>query len=136
MICDKDSMRVVFERSNLPKSANIDALYLRDDRCRASYNQTHVFVKTSLKDCGTSYHESDQEMFFSNTLYQRSIRSGGAVITRDHTINFNFTCSYGRKLTVGSLSFLPAKQTLTVSQSRYFSCFEKVVTCNYISCKN
>ena len=116
-------MTAVFERADLPKHVNVDRLYLRNRRCKASYNSTHVFINTPLTGCDTVYKETEQMMFFTNTLSERSqnVPEGG-VITRDYLFKANFTCGYGRKRTVGTFSFEPAQQRLTVNLSKYIWC--------------
>ena len=113
-------MTAVFERADLPKHVNVDRLYLRNRRCKASYNSTHVFINTPLTGCDTVYKETEQMMFFTNTLSERSQNvSGGGVITRNYLFKANFTCSYGRKRTVGTFSFEPAQQQLVVNLSEH-----------------
>ena len=120
VFCKNHVMSAVFVRTDLPKHVNIDHLYLRDRRCKASYNSTHVFINAALTGCGTLYEETEQMMFFTNTLSEKSQKASGAgVITRDYLFNANFTCSYGRKRTVGTFSFEPAQQRLTVNLSKY-----------------
>ena len=118
VICNNDDITIIADRSNLPKSMNVNGLHLLDSRCRANYNQTHVFVKTSLTGCGTRYEETDQTMFFSNVLSEEPYLVTSGVITRNQLVNINFTCSYGRKRTVGSISFQPSRQRLSVSLSK------------------
>ena len=120
VICGNDGITVLAHRSSLPKSTNVNGLHLLDRRCRANYNQTHIFIKTSLTGCGTRYKETDQKVFFSNALSEEpSSFASKDVITRSHLLNVNFTCSYGRKRTVGSFSFQPARQRLSVSLSKW-----------------
>ena len=128
VFCNNDAMTAVFKRADLPKHVNVDQLYLRDVRCKASYNSTHVFINTALTGCGTLYKETEQMMFFTNTLSERSLNApGGAVISRNYLFEANFTCSYGRKRTVGTFSFEPAKQRLFVNLGRYVRCPDSVV---------
>ena len=116
-------MTAVFERADLPKHVNVDPLYLRDHRCQASYNSTHVFINTPLTGCDTLYEETEQMMFFTNTLSEKSTNvSRTGVITRDYLFKAKFTCSYGRKRTVGTFSFEPARQRLAVNLSKYVRC--------------
>ena len=111
--CNNDAMSAVFERTDLPKHVNINNLYLRDRQCKASYNSTHVFINTALTGVSL-YEETQQTMYFSNTLSERSqYASGAGVITRNYLFNANFTCI------VGTFSFEPAQQRLTVYLSKY-----------------
>lgn len=119
VFCDENAMTAVFERADLPKQVNIDRLHLRSRQCRATYNSTHVFIKTPLTSCGTLYEETDQTMFFSNTLSEEpSLLPFGDTVSRNYLFQANFTCSYGRKRTVGTVSFKPARQRLSASLSK------------------
>ena len=109
VFCRKNDITAVLKRSDLPKDVKTGLLHLRDRRCKASYNETHVFITLKLaqqKACGTIYEDKDQTQSYTNSL------SDGDLFFA------NFTCSYERKRTVGSLSFLPAKRRLTVSRSK------------------
>ncbi|XP_028394860.1 ZP domain-containing protein-like [Dendronephthya gigantea] len=115
VFCDKDYMTAVFDGGDLPKHVNIDNLYLRSRYCKASYNSTHVIVKTSLTGCGTVFTKDDQTLYFSNTLSEvEQSYSGSDVITKNYLFKANMTCSYPRKRTVGSFSFDPAKERTLV----------------------
>ena len=118
VFCDSDYMTAVFDRADLPKHLNVDRLYLRSRRCRASYNSTHVIVKTPLTGCGTVFSKDDQTLFFSNVLSEEQNSRAVGVITRDYLFKANLTCAYPRKRTVGSISFEPAKQRMFVNLSK------------------
>ncbi|XP_028394866.1 deleted in malignant brain tumors 1 protein-like [Dendronephthya gigantea] len=118
VFCDNNYMTAVFHRGDLPKHVNIDNLYLRSRSryCKASYNSTHVIVKTSLTGCGTVFSKNEQTLFFTNALSEeRRARGGFGVIARDNLFSASMTCEYSRKQTVGSLSFAPAKEKVFVS---------------------
>ena len=119
MFCDNDHMTAVFDRADLPKHVNIDHLYLRDRYCKADWNSTHVIVKTLLTGCGTVFSKNDQTLFFSNVLSEEGNSSGHGIITRDYLFKANLTCAYPRKRTVGSFSFVPAKQRVFVNVGKY-----------------
>ena len=110
VLCGNDAITAVFDRRDLPNNVSINQLYLRDGRCRATYNSTHVIVRTPLSGCGTVYEEDEQNMFFTNILSETSsfYHSG---ITRDYLFKTKFICCYGRKRTVGGFSFEPARQS-------------------------
>ncbi|XP_028395056.1 ZP domain-containing protein-like [Dendronephthya gigantea] len=117
VFCDKDYMTAVFHRSDLPKNVNVGRLYLqyRSYYCKASYNSTHVIVKTQLTGCGTVVTKDDQTLYFSNSLSEvEQSYSGSGVITRNYLFRANMTCSFPRKRTVGSFSFDPAKERTLV----------------------
>ena len=116
--CDKDWMSLTYERSSLPDYINVDKLALENRSCKASYNKTHIIAKTALNKCGTSSRETEQELIFSNALTTTNIPSDGAIINREKEISLKFTCTYGRFRTVGSFNFLPAKQKLTITESK------------------
>ncbi|XP_028394918.1 uncharacterized protein LOC114519064 [Dendronephthya gigantea] len=115
LFCDKDYMTAVFNREDLSKHVNIDNLYLRSRSryCKASWNSTHVIVKTSLTGCGTVFSKNEQTLFFSNALSEVK-QSHSGVITRNYLFRANMTCSYPRKRTVGPFSFSPAKERTLV----------------------
>jgi hypothetical protein len=119
VFCDKDNMTAVFARADLPKSINVDHLYLRDRNCKTSRNSTHVFVTTPLTGCGTVFSKDDQTLFFNNVLSEEGHSSGVGVITRDYLFKAKLTCAYPRKRTVGAFSFEPAKQKTYVSLGKY-----------------
>ena len=113
-------MTATFLRADLPKHVSIYNLYLRrrSRYCKATWNSTHVIVKTSLTRCGTVFSKSDQTLFFTNALSEGRRSYGGfRVIARDNPFRANMTCAYPRKQTVGSLSFAPAKERVFVSLS-------------------
>ena len=116
VFCDNDYMTAIFDRADLPKTMNIDRLYLRSRYCKAYYNSTHVIVRTSLTGCGTVFSKDDQTLYFSNVLSEEGGNSRAVgVITRDYLFKANLICAYPRKRTVGSFSFEPAKQRMFVN---------------------
>ena len=119
-------MYVVFHRSDLPKHLSPNDLRLKDkydSRCRATGNQTHVYINVPLKGCGTTYSENEQTMSFTNALKEYHVYShDGSVITREGVFEAEFTCTYGRKRTVGAISFEPAMQTVKVVKSKLNLC--------------
>lgn len=117
-------MSIAYERSSLPDYMNIDELALQDRSCKATSNQTHIFAKTPLNSCGTSSWETEQELIFSNALTTTNIPSDGSIINRNKEVSLKFTCTYGRFRTVGSFNFLPAKQKLTINESKFFNLYE------------
>jgi hypothetical protein len=117
VICDKDFIEVVVERHEVI-SLDIDNIYLADGLCKASYNETHVFVKTKLNDCGTNYSETEQEMYFSNALTVAAPIAPGSVITRKQSFLFNFRCAYSRLVTVSGFKFTPPKQEVKIKKSK------------------
>ena len=116
-------MSIAYKRSSLPDYINIDELALQDRSCKAKSNKTHIFAETRLNGCGTSYRETQQELIFSNALTTDSIPSDGSIISRSKEVSFKFTCTYGRFRTVGSFNFLPAKQKLTINESKFFNLY-------------
>ena len=117
VFCDDDKMTAVFTRADLPKGINVEHLYLRDRSCNASWNSTHVIVRTPLTGCGTVFSKDDQTLYFRNVLSEEEHYSSAAVITRGHLFRAKLTCSYPRKRTVGAFSFEPAKQRTYVHVS-------------------
>ena len=117
MVCNQNFIRVVFERHELV-SFDIDNMYLADGSCKASYNETHVFVQTALNSCGMKYSETEQEMFYSNTLRAVAPVSPGAVITRKQTFVFSFRCAYSRLITISGFRFAPPKPQVVFEQSK------------------
>ena len=112
-------MTAVFNRGDLPKSANVERLYLRDKNCKARWNSTHVIVKTPLTGCGTIFSKNEQTLFFTNVLSEEEGAANNSdIITRDYLFKANLTCSYPRKRTVGAFNFAPAKEKVFVSLSK------------------
>ena len=97
---------------------DIDNMYLADGVCKASYNQTHVFVTTPLNGCGTMYFETEQEMYYNNTLTATVPISPGSVITRKQSLAFDFKCSYSRLVSVQGFKFEPPKPKITIERSK------------------
>ena len=116
VICDKNSMTIVFEKDQVV-SFDIDNMYLADGVCKASYNQTHVYVTTALNGCGTTNYETEQEMYYNNTLTAHLLVAPGTVITRKRSIGFTFKCSYSSLISVSGFSFTPPKPFIEVEES-------------------
>lgn len=112
-------MSLAYERASLPDYININELALHDRSCKANHNKTHIIVTTALNRCGTTFRETEEELIFSNALTSDSLPSSGKLINRNKEISLTFTCTYGRRKTVGSFNFLPAKQKLTVTESKW-----------------
>ena len=117
VICDKNSITIVFEKYQLA-SLDIDNMYLSDGVCKASYNQTHVYVTTALNGCGTTYYETEQEIYYNNTLTADLLVAPGTVITRKQSIAFTLSCSYSRLISVSGFKFTPPKPLIVVEQSK------------------
>ena len=93
-------------------------MYLADGVCKATYNQTHVFVTTPLNGCGTMYSETEQEMYYNNTLTAAVPISPGSVITRKQSFAFDFKCTYSRLVTVSGFKFEPPNPVISIKQSK------------------
>ena len=117
VICDKNSITMVFERYQVAL-LDIDNMYLVDGVCKASYNETHVYVTTALNGCGTTYYETEQEMYYNNTLTAALLAAPGAVITRKQSKAFTFKCSYSRLISVSGFKFTPPKPVEVIEQSK------------------
>ncbi|CAB4003171.1 Hypothetical predicted protein [Paramuricea clavata] len=116
VLCSRDNITVVIGRHAL-SSVDIDNMYLADGACKASYNATHAYVTTALNRCGTMYSETDQEMYYNNTLTAAIPTSPGSVITRKQSLAFTFKCTYSRLVSVSGFKFEPPKPVLTVEES-------------------
>ena len=97
---------------------DIDNMYLADGVCKASYNRTHVFVTTPLNGCGTTYSETEQEMYYNNTLAASVPVSPGSVITRKQSFTFSFKCAYNRLLSVQGLKFEPPNPVINIDEGK------------------
>ena len=117
VICGRDNITVVFWRHAVT-TFDIDNMYLADGVCKASYNQTHVFVTTPLNGCGTMYSETEQEMHYNNTLAASVPVSRGSVITRKQSFTFNFKCAYSRLFNVQGLKFKPPNPKIEIEQGK------------------
>ena len=118
LICGSQYMTAIFKRGEI--SGNINTLYLRDGHCKASWNSTHIVVKTPLHGCGTEVVETDQYIIYTNVISHLGASenyNGDDVITRSY-LNAKMICTYPRKRRVGVLSFEPAKENIFVSSSK------------------
>ena len=83
--------------------------------CRASYNDSHISLRTSLNDCGTTHNESEDAITFYNKV--RSVQSySGNIITREQNVSIPFYCSYGRKALLRNPSFKTWKNHFPASE--------------------
>ena len=107
-------MSIFLERKSF-KGFDPNTLTLLYPSCRASYNDTHITLRTSLNDCGTTHNESEDAITFYNEV--RSVQfSPGKVITRDQNVSIPFYCSFGRKAIVRNPSFKTWKNYVTSSE--------------------
>ena len=113
VLCNNDSMTVVFARQDLPGDVNIDRLYFSLRSCKAGWNSTHVIAKAPLTGCGTVSSKTKQALFYKNILSEEG--QGRGMMPTDHLFRVNLNCTYPRKRTVGSFSFAPAKQRMVLS---------------------
>ncbi|XP_028413546.1 ZP domain-containing protein-like [Dendronephthya gigantea] len=116
VICRKDNVTVIIGRHKL-SSLDLNNTHLADSSCKASYNASHVFITTALNECGTTYSETDQQMFYNNTLTAAAPISPGSVITREQSFVFSFKCAYSRLISVSGLKFEPPKPEIVIKQS-------------------
>ncbi|XP_046844438.1 uncharacterized protein LOC124438363 isoform X2 [Xenia sp. Carnegie-2017] len=115
LICGSQYMTAIIKRSEI--SGNINTLYLRDGHCKASWNSTHIVVKTPLHGCGTEVVETYQYIIYTNVISHLGASenyNGDDVITRSY-LNAKMICTYPRKRRVGVLSFEPAKENIFIS---------------------
>lgn len=126
MRCTDETMSIFLERKSF-KGFDPNTMTLFYPSCRASYNDTHITLRTSLNDCGTTHNESEDAITFYNEV--RSVQfSPGNVITRDQNVSIPFYCSFGRKAIVRNPSFKTWKNYVTSSEGnlcikRFFSFF-------------
>ena len=114
MRCTDETMSIFLERKSF-KGFDPNTLTLLYSSCRASYNDTHITLRTSLNDCGTTHNESEDAITFYNEV--RSVQfSPGNVITRDQNVSISFYCSFGRKAIVRNPSFKTWKNYVTSSE--------------------
>lgn len=107
-------MSISLERKSF-KGFNPNTLTLLYSSCRASYNDTHITLRTSLNDCGTTHNESEHAITFYNEV--RSVQfSPGTVITREQNVSIPFYCSFGRKAIVRNPSFKTWKNYVTSAE--------------------
>ena len=107
-------MSIFLERKSF-KGFDPNTLTLLYPSCRASYNDTHITLRTSLNDCGTTHNESEDAITFYNEV--RSVQfSPGNVITRDQNVSIPFYCSFGRKAIVRNPSFKTWKNYVTSAE--------------------
>lgn len=103
-------MEVSFEKSAFPSLDASRMHLLGFPACSASETSTHIYLTTSLNDCGTTFVETGDTLVFSNEVIQdaQPIQGSGDddLITREHDFELSFHCSYSRKKLL-SLSFVP-----------------------------
>lgn len=117
VICSKDNITVIIGRHKV-SSLDLDNMHLADSSCKASYNRSHVFITTAFNECGTTYSETEQQMFYTNTLTGAAPISHGSVITRKQSFAFKFKCAYSRLISVSGLKFQPPKPVIEIKQSK------------------
>lgn len=111
-------MSISLERKSF-KGFNPNTLTLFYSSCRASYNDTHITLRTSLNDCGTTHNESEDAITFYNEV--RSVQfSPGTVITREQNVSIPFYCSFGRKAIVRNPSFKIWKNYVTSAEGNLY----------------
>ncbi|XP_020626934.1 uncharacterized protein LOC110064251 isoform X6 [Orbicella faveolata] len=112
--CMDEAMSIFLERKSF-KGFDPNKLTLRYPSCRASYNDTHITLRTSLNDCGTTHNESEDAITFHNEV--RSVQfSPGNIITREQNVSIPFYCSFGRKAMVRNPSFKTWKNFVSSSE--------------------
>nr|XP_058969359.1 uncharacterized protein LOC131795764 [Pocillopora verrucosa] len=115
--CTAEAMFIFLERKTF-QGFDPNKLTLLYPSCRASYNDSHISLRTSLNDCGTTHNESEDAITFYNKV--RSVQSySGSIITREQNVSIPFYCSYGRKARLRNPSFKTWKNHFTASEGGY-----------------
>ena len=102
--CGDSNMTVALEKRTFP-FFEVGQLHLRYSSCRATQNDTHLLVSTTLNGCGTLVNETQDALIFWNEIQADAVIIHN-VITRTHDIKLPFYCSYSRRKML-SLSFTP-----------------------------
>ena len=102
--CEEEFMRVDLERANF-RNFDPSYLHLNYQRCRATANSTHISLRTSLNDCGTTFNETNDQIRFDNVVKAEKVIVQG-VVTRSFDINIKFYCKYSKSKFV-QVSFRP-----------------------------
>lgn len=97
-------MTVSLEKRTFP-FFEVSQLHLRYSSCRATENDTHLLISTTLNGCGTLVNETEDALIFWNEIQADAVIID-YVITRTHDIKLPFYCSYSRRKLL-SLSFAP-----------------------------
>ena len=125
MKCTDEAMFIFLERKSF-QGFDPNKLTLLYPSCRASYNDTHISLRTSLNDCGTTHNESEDAVTFYNKVRSVQSYSAGNIITREQNVSIPFYCSYGRKAMLRNPSFKTWKNYFTASEgnlcSKMFFC--------------
>ena len=87
-------MQIDLERGHF-KNFDPRHLHLNYQRCRATSNSTHISLRTSLNDCGTTYNETDNEIRFNNVVKGEKLILQG-VVTRSFDVKIPFYCKYSK----------------------------------------
>ena len=112
--CTAEAMFIFLERKTF-QGFDPNKLTLLYTSCRASYNDSHISLRTSLNDCGTTHNESEDAITFYNKV--RSVQSySGNIITREQNVSIPFYCSYGRKALLRNPSFKTWKNHFPASE--------------------
>lgn len=115
--CTDEAMFIFLERKTF-QGFDPNKLTLLYPSCRASYNNSHISLRTSLNDCGTTHNESEDAITFYNKV--QSVQSySGSIITREQNVSIPFYCSYGRKALLRNPSFKTWKNHFTASEGGY-----------------
>ena len=94
--CGKTHIKISLDRNHILLS-DLNSVHLNHRDCQVtSINDTHVTFATPLNDCGTTYNETSDEIFFWNKVQADPIIIGG-VVSRMHVVSIPFYCAYNKK---------------------------------------
>ena len=73
-------------------------MHLIDKNCKPFYiNKTHVYIRTSLYDCGTKLEVTKDHVTFTNSFIVREETGAGQLVSFIPDVEVDFRCIYARK---------------------------------------
>ena len=110
--CSKTHMEISLERNHKLLS-DLNSVHLKHRDCQVtSINDTHVTFTTLFNDCGTTYNETSDEIFFWNEVQVDPIIIAG-VVSRMHAVSIPFYCAFNKKDLISSVSYTPRRLVFT-----------------------
>ncbi|XP_061924508.1 uncharacterized protein LOC133664695 [Entelurus aequoreus] len=97
--CMADKMMVAIERSTLP-DVDVNYISLMDPSCLVTHNDTHIMGSMMFGNCGTTFEESDNYIFFKNQI--QTLRKPDQVVIRRKSVKISFSCQFPKTASISS----------------------------------
>lgn len=128
MTCTADYMEAKIDRKQL---SNLDTgnLHLQDESCKSTeVNDDFIIFRTPLDGCGTTNNVSsdgDYLVYYNAITGDLVAPTTHALITREHTAEMPFQCSYLRKVVVSRKAFTPRRARIYTRTGQYYIVIDK-----------